>query len=58
MNKTPKFPVYDPEKDGNRFEWVLKQAAIQRERQAEERRNRPRYDPLTKRLISTQTVKR
>lgn len=53
MNNPPKFPVYDPEKDGNRFDWILKQAAIQHERQAEGRRNRPRYDPLTGRPIHT-----
>lgn len=51
MNKPSKFPTYDPENDGNRFEWALKQVAVQRENQAEERRNRPRYDPLTRRPI-------
>lgn len=26
--KPPKFSVYDPAKDGNRFEWIIKQAAV------------------------------
>ena len=64
MKKPPKFPVYDPAKDGNRFEWIIKQAAVLHEQQAKERMNRPRYDPLTGRPIPTsipaynQTLKR
>ena len=46
--KPPKFPVYDPTKDGNRFEWIVKQSAILHERQrAEAMKPKPRIDPLT-----------
>jgi hypothetical protein len=64
MTKPSKFPVYDPAKDGNRFEWIIKQAAVLHEQQAKERMNRPRYDPLTGRPIPAsvpaynQTLKR
>lgn len=47
MTKPLKFPVYDPARDGDRFEWIIKQAAVLHEQQAKERMNRPRYDPLT-----------
>ena len=54
MKKSPKFPVYDPTKDGNKFEWVVRQAAVLHEQQAKERMSRPRYDPLTGRpLVAT-----
>lgn len=56
MKKSPKFPVYDPAKDGNKFEWIVRQAAVLHEQQAKERMNRPRYDPLTGRPLAT-TVK-
>ena len=49
--KPPKFPVYDPAKDGNRFEWIIKQAAVLHEQQAKERMNRPRFDYLTGRPV-------
>ena len=55
MTKPPKFPVYDPAKDGNRFEWIIKQAAVLHEQQAKERMNRPRYDPLTGRPMQRKT---
>lgn len=64
MTKRSKFPVYDPAKDGNRFEWIIKQAAVLHEQQVKERMNRPRYDPLTGRPIPAsvptynQTLKR
>ena len=64
MTKPPKFPVYDPAKDGNRFEWIIRQAAVLHDQQAKERMNRPRYDPLTGRPIPAsvpaynQTLKR
>lgn len=51
MTKPPKFPVYAPAKDGNRFEWIIRQVALLHEQQAKERMNRPRYDPLTGRPI-------
>lgn len=54
MKKPPKFPVYDPAKDGNKFEWIVRQAAVLHEQQAKERMNRPRYDPLTGKPINTQ----
>lgn len=49
--KPPKLPIYDPATDGNRFEWIIRQAAVLHGKQAEERRNRPRYDPLTGRPL-------
>ena len=52
MKKPSKFPVYDPAKDGNRFEWIIKQAAVLHEQQAKERLNRPKYDYLTGRPVS------
>lgn len=52
MTKPPKFPVYDPAKDGSRFEWIIKQAAVLHEQQAKERLNRPKYDYLTGRPVS------
>ena len=52
MKKLPKFPVYDPAKDGNKFEWIIKQAAVLHEQQAKERLNRPKYDYLTGRPVS------
>ena len=52
MTKPPKFPVYDPAKDGNSFEWIIKQAAVLHEQQAKERLNRPKYDYLTGRPVS------
>ena len=64
MTKPSKFPVYDHTKDGNSFEWIIKQAAVLHEQQAKERMNRPRYDPLTGRPIPAsvpaynQTLKR
>ena len=46
--KPPKFPVYDPAKDGNRFEWIVKQAAVLHEQQrAEAMKPKPRIDYLT-----------
>lgn len=51
MTKPSKFPVYDPTKDGNRFEWIIKQAAVLHEQQAKERMNRPRFDYLTGRPV-------
>lgn len=58
MKKPPKFPVYDPAKDGNRFEWIIKQAAVLHGQQAKERMNRPRYDRLTGRPLTAQNTKR
>lgn len=52
MTKPPKFPVYDQAKDGNRFEWIIKQVAVLHEQQAKERLNRPKYDYLTGRHVS------
>ena len=51
MKKPSKFPVYDPARDGNRFEWVIKQAAVLHEQQAKERMNRPKFDYLTGRPV-------
>lgn len=45
--KAPKLPVYDPAKDGNRFEWIIKQAAILHAKEAKQRSNPPRFDYLT-----------
>ncbi len=46
--KPPKFPVYDPAKDGNRFEWIMKQAAVLHDQQlAEAMKPKPRIDYLT-----------
>lgn len=37
--KTPsKYPTYDQARDGNRFQWIIDQAAALRERQEKERR--------------------
>ncbi|AEV24637.1 hypothetical protein Dsui_0217 [Azospira oryzae PS] len=52
MKKPPKFPVYDPATDGNRFEWIIKQADVLHEQLAKERLNRPKYDYLTGRPVS------
>ncbi len=49
--KVSSFPTYDPAKDGNKFEWIIRQAAVLHETQAKERMNRPRFDPLTGRPI-------
>lgn len=51
MKKPSMFPVYDPAKDGNKFEWIIRQAAVLHEKQGKERMNRPRFDPLTRRPI-------
>ena len=46
--KPPKFPVYDPAKDGNRFEWIVKQSAVLHERQrVEAMKPKARIDHLT-----------
>lgn len=64
MKMSPQFPVYDPAKDGNPFQWIIDQAAKLHEQEAEESRNRPRFDPLTGRQIPApvpaynQTLKR
>lgn len=64
MKKPPRFPVYDQSKDGNPFQWIIAQAAKLHAKEAEERRNRPRFDPLTGRPIPAsvpaynQTLKR
>ena len=49
--KVSSLPTYDPAKDGNKFEWIIRQAAVLHEKQAKERMNRPRFDPLTGRSI-------
>lgn len=49
--KVSSLPTYDPAKDGNKFEWIILQAAVLHEKQAKERMNRPRFDPLTGRPI-------
>jgi hypothetical protein len=54
VKKPSTLPTYDPAKDGNRFEWIIKQAAVLHEQQSKERMNRPRYDPLTGKPINTQ----
>jgi hypothetical protein len=46
-----KLPSFDQVKDGNPFEWIIRQMPALHQKQAIERRNRPRYDPLTGRLI-------
>lgn len=51
MKKPSMFPVYDPAKDGNKFEWIIRQASVMHEKQGKERMNRPRFDPLTGRQI-------
>ena len=51
MRKPKKFPEYDPASGINRFEWIIRQAAVLHGKQADERRNRPRYDPLTGRPL-------
>lgn len=51
MKKPSMFPVYDPAKDGNKFEWIIRQAAVLHDKQGKERMNRPRFDPLTGRQI-------
>ncbi len=52
MRKPKKFPEYDPASGINRFEWIIKQAAVLHEQQAKERLNRPKYDYLTGRPVS------
>lgn len=52
MKNPPKFPVYDPPRDGNPFEWIVKQAAALHEQQARGRLNRPKFDYLTGRPVS------
>lgn len=42
-----KIAGYDKIKDGNPFQWIIDQATKLHEKEAEERRKRPRYDPLT-----------
>lgn len=50
MNKPAKFPTHDQAKDGNRFEWILQQAAVLRARQQEEQsKPRPRFNHLMNR---------
>lgn len=50
-NKPPKYPVYDPARDGNPFAWILRAAGDLRVQQEHDLRNRPRYDTLTGRPI-------
>ena len=52
MRKPKKFPEYDQASGINRFEWIIKQAAVLHEQQAKERLNRPKYDYLTGRPVS------
>ena len=47
MSKPSKYPAYDQAKDGNPFDWIIRQAPALHAKQAIERRNRPKYDPLT-----------
>jgi hypothetical protein len=48
MRKPPKFPVYDPARDGNPFQWILAQsAALHEQQRAAAMQPRPRIDPLT-----------
>lgn len=53
MRRTARFPVYHPARDGNRFEWIIEQARILRERQeAAVLAPRPRVDYLTGRPMA------
>jgi len=47
MEKPRKHASFDPAKDGNVFEWILKQTAIERKAQHDEIANRPKIDWLT-----------
>lgn len=43
VNNPPKYPVYNPDTDGNKFEWILRQADIMRESQQDDA-HRPRQN--------------
>lgn len=47
MDKPRKHATFDPAKDGNVFEWILKQTALDRTAQHDEIANRPKIDWLT-----------
>lgn len=48
VNAATKYPVYNPDTDGNKFEWILRQADAMREQQQHDAlRPRPGIDYLT-----------
>lgn len=48
VNSATKYPVYNPDTDGNKFEWILRQADIMREsQQADAHRPRQHINYLT-----------
>lgn len=48
VSAATKYPVYNPDTDGNKFEWILRQAYIMREsQQAEAHRPCQRINYLT-----------
>jgi hypothetical protein len=49
MNSQSKYPTYNPDTDGNKFEWILRQATALRERQESVAdQPRPSIDYLTR----------